>query len=115
MGRVSIARRVLAKFLETTPSDIELLRQAVVEQLVEQVALIAHRVKGAALATAAGPLAAEASRLEELARGRQLQLLEEQLAQLCDTFEWTRLEVTGAGETSLPPHPSSPSQQRAPS
>ncbi len=72
VGRADIAERVLKKFRETIQVDIQLLEQAFARNDSNEVALIAHRIKGAALAIAAHPLCNEAAGVETAARAQQL-------------------------------------------
>ena len=64
LGRVDLAYRVLTKFHSSVGNDLALLEQAIASQNLNEVARVAHRVKGASLSVSACNLAEYSHRLE---------------------------------------------------
>ena len=93
LGRVEIAQRVLRKFHETIQADVDQLANAVSERDFRTAALVAHRIKGAALAIAA-------QRLCDLAIAMELSALESQPEELELGLEGLKIELTHVTEFS---------------
>lgn len=68
MGKVDFATRMLGRFEETFAAQVEELRGVAIED-ADEVARLAHRMKGAAANIGADRLAARLSTLNELAEG----------------------------------------------
>ena len=64
LGRVDLANRVLEKFRVTVEDDMALLEQALSARNLQEVARVAHRVKGSSLSVSACNLAEFSHRLE---------------------------------------------------
>lgn len=86
LGRADIAERVLNKFRESAPADVAEIQRAFARQDWQQIALIAHRLKGAALAVAAHPLCDQACNLETAARQQEFDRIEAGIASLNNTM-----------------------------
>ena len=73
LGNLEFAQRVLARFQDSFGEDLTRLEQELSSGNAEQVAGLAHRMKGAAANVGAVALARAAASVEELARGCRLQ------------------------------------------
>lgn len=72
LGRMDVVQRILQKFQRSLHQDLEQLEHAVLACNVDEIAHIAHRMKGASLSVAAYELAEYAQNIEESAKSRQV-------------------------------------------
>ena len=86
-GKPALIVKLLKIFIWETKPDIADLVAAISNNSSNQVAIIAHRIKGGAAAIGAIPLREEASRLEALGRTGQLAEANECLGRLQAEFE----------------------------
>jgi HPt (histidine-containing phosphotransfer) domain-containing protein len=82
LGRLDLAERILQKFLDALDVDVRQLEAAVQASNVDEVAHLAHRIKGASLAVSAGQLTACARRLEDSATARRVEEFADQFESL---------------------------------
>ena len=90
LGRLDIVERILQTFHRTIRADLEKLEAAVRASDAEEIAHIAHRMKGASLSIAAHELQWCAERIETSAATRQLENIEthfSRLKQECARFD----------------------------
>ncbi|GAA4434805.1 hypothetical protein GCM10023155_32470 [Bremerella cremea] len=69
IGRIDLVEKALDRFQQTLVGDLEALEAAADEQNAEEVARIAHRIKGTSLTVSADRLAEFATKLEQKAEG----------------------------------------------
>jgi HPt (histidine-containing phosphotransfer) domain-containing protein len=67
LGRIDLVERILQRFHNALDEDVKRLEEAVRGERADEVALVAHRIKGASLAVSAHALTACARSLEECA------------------------------------------------
>ena len=101
MGNLQIVDRALAKFEVCFDKDLAELEQCLERQEVDEVRRLAHRLKGSAASVAAGGLARCSTRLEELARSRQLNEVPPCVGRL--RREWSRFLSFRARHDELRP------------
>lgn len=82
MGNRDLARRVLARFQSRLPEDMAELQEAFLAGDSELVAVVAHRLKGAAANVSARILRDRAAAIEELARRQSLTAIPIRLQEL---------------------------------
>ena len=102
MGNLEFAERVLGRFQERFGEDLAALEAEVTEQRSEEIARLAHRIKGASANVAAPGLCTQASTVEELARASQVGEIPPHLDQL--KAEWLRFQQS-ATAVARPPEP----------
>lgn len=73
LGRLDLAERILQKFLDALDVDVRQLEAAVQAGNADEVAHLAHRIKGASLAVSAGQLTACARHLEDSATAHRVE------------------------------------------
>ena len=88
LGRIELVERVLAKFQQRFGVELELLERELRADNVDEVARVAHRLKGTSANVGAPGLLAVAADIEEQARGRQVAQIPASLEQL--RREWDR-------------------------
>jgi HPt (histidine-containing phosphotransfer) domain-containing protein len=88
LGNLEFVERVLARFQERAEQDLEELEKVVELHDVEQVARIAHRIKGSSANVSAEGLQQEAGKIEELGRSGHLADIPAHLERL--RREWQR-------------------------
>ena len=71
LGRMDIVERILQKFKRTLHKDLEELEHAVLACDIDEIAHIAHRMKGASLSVSAHELREYAQSIEASAKARQ--------------------------------------------
>jgi HPt (histidine-containing phosphotransfer) domain-containing protein len=86
-GKIDVVPRLLAMFLNNSANYLELLRQAVVCNDVEQVRINAHTIKGAAANISAPKIKKTASTLEKLIQEGRHDCLSDFLVQLESEFK----------------------------
>jgi HPt (histidine-containing phosphotransfer) domain-containing protein len=69
MGNIDLVERVLNTFQQRIPEEMAAMESAFQQNDAEQVARVAHRVKGCSASMSAGRLAQAAAEIEEAARG----------------------------------------------
>jgi HPt (histidine-containing phosphotransfer) domain-containing protein len=75
MGNIDLVQRVLEKFGQRLPEDLEELERALEAGNTEEVARVAHRLKGSSASVSAEGIASAASRIEEAGRaGRSAEI-----------------------------------------
>jgi HPt (histidine-containing phosphotransfer) domain-containing protein len=75
MGNIELVQRVLAKFRERLPAELAELERLAALRDVEQVASVAHRIKGTSATISARGLRQAAAEIEDLGRaGRETDL-----------------------------------------
>lgn len=72
LGNLSLAERVLAKFLSAFEQDLSELEQAVLAGDGELAASISHRLKGSSASAGANALRDRMARIEEISRQGQM-------------------------------------------
>jgi HPt (histidine-containing phosphotransfer) domain-containing protein len=82
LGRLDLAERILQKFQTSLESDVKLLEEAVLATNADEIAHLAHRIKGASLAVSARELTDCAKSIEVSATTRRLEDIPVQLARL---------------------------------
>src|SRR5688500_13391977 len=90
LGRMDIVERVLHTFQRSLQIDLEQLEQAVQSLDADEIAHIAHRMKGASLSVAAHDLQKYAQSIESSAMTRQLENIPDyfvKLKQECARFD----------------------------
>jgi HPt (histidine-containing phosphotransfer) domain-containing protein len=90
MGNLEFAERVLGRFQQRFGEDLGALEAGVTGQRAEEVARLAHRMKGAAANVAAPGLRVQATAVEELARAGQVGEIPAYVEQL--KVEWSRFQ-----------------------
>jgi len=95
MGNLEFAERILGMFQERCGEDLAQLEAAAESGDVKQVALLAHRLKGASANVAAPGMQARAAEIEAAARQEALAEIPASLNELKQ--EWSRFtsEVSG--------------------
>jgi HPt (histidine-containing phosphotransfer) domain-containing protein len=88
MGNHRFAERILAKFESRFDDELQQLERSQAEQDADEVAEIAHRLKGSAGSVSDSGLAAISAQIEDLAQSRQLAEVSPCLASL--RREWLR-------------------------
>jgi HPt (histidine-containing phosphotransfer) domain-containing protein len=88
LGKTDLMKRILCKFRETFVKDYELLENGVEQYDIDHVALVAHRLKGAAANIGAPVIREIATTIEKKAREKSLDGTKE-LLQILHT-EWQR-------------------------
>ena len=88
MGNLDLAERVLAKFEQSFGGDLEQLENLLQSESSEQIALIAHRLKGASANVGAPGLRDGAAQIESLARAERVGEIPPCIEQL--RGEWLR-------------------------
>ena len=73
LGRIDLAERILKKFETVLEADLQQLESAVHARDTEEIAHLAHRIKGASLAVSARPITECAKCLEVAATACQLE------------------------------------------
>jgi HPt (histidine-containing phosphotransfer) domain-containing protein len=73
LGRLDLAERILQKFQTALESDVKLLEEAVLATNADEIAHLAHRIKGASLAVSARELTDSAKSIEVSATARRLE------------------------------------------
>ncbi len=103
LGNLEFAERVLSTFQDRFEEDLAVLEQHCHANETDNIASLAHRMKGASANAAAPGLQAETARLEELARSQRADELPRQMTQLKN--EWTRFtqSVTSLKSCSASP------------
>ena len=86
MGNLEFAERVLTKFQDRFGDQLEELESALAQEDAEQVALVAHRLKGESASVAALGLRDRAAEIERLGRANQVSHIPPCLQQL--RAEW---------------------------
>lgn len=97
MGNLELAERVLAKFAERFELDLAELERHLNGEDREQIAGIAHRIKGSSANVSAEGLRAIAAEIEQLGRSQQYAEIPARMDQL--RCEWIRYQNHAA---SLP-------------
>jgi HPt (histidine-containing phosphotransfer) domain-containing protein len=92
VGNIEFAQRVLARFVASFGDDIDRLERCFQLHQPEELARIAHAMKGAAANVAAHGLEEQIGRIEEMARSRRLEDFTSCLTPLRD--EWSRVSNT---------------------
>ena len=87
MGREEFREEILKKFTDKAREDLAGMEESARKRDAEQIAFLAHRLKGASASVSAGALSKAAGDLEELARSGDLVLVEEYLAGIRKEFE----------------------------
>jgi len=82
MGNIEFAERVLTKFQQCFGEDLAQLEQELFSENVEEIARVAHRLKGASANAAAPALREQAADIEDLARARKITEIPPHLEQL---------------------------------
>jgi len=82
MGSAAVATLVLDKFEEQLTADVETIQECLAAGDVEQIARVAHALKGAAGAVAASTLRDLAAEIERLARKEEIESITRELASL---------------------------------
>ena len=72
MGNLEFAERVLTKFQGRFDGQLEEMENALAQKDVEQVVLVAHRLKGESASVAASGLRDRAEEIERLGRGNRV-------------------------------------------
>jgi HPt (histidine-containing phosphotransfer) domain-containing protein len=88
LGKTDLMKRILGKFRETFTKDYGLLEAAVQQVNAADVALVSHRMKGAAANIGAPAIRDVAATIEDKARQQSLKGCKELLQVL--QSEWTR-------------------------
>ncbi len=86
MGNLEFAERVLAKFQGRFSGQLDELESALADEDVEQIVLLAHRLKGESASVAASGLRDRAEEIEKLGRSHQVSEISSSLQQL--RSEW---------------------------
>ena len=89
VGNADFAERILNKFMDRFDTDVEQLDRGLSQQNGEQVAQVAHRIKGAAASISAVEVSQVAADIERLARADQLEEVPAGLSRLQEA--WARL------------------------
>ena len=97
MGNVQFAGRLLHLFTERFAGDLERLEQHLATGEADELARLAHAMKGACANIAAPRLREHASRVEESARERRLHQIPARLALLRDEWECFVDSLTSSG------------------
>ena len=100
MGNIEFAERVLAKFQQRFGAELAQLEQGLASQNAEQIACVAHRLKGASANVGAPGLQIQATEIEDLARARCVSEIPTSLDQL--RSEWTRFVHSVSSLNSSP-------------
>ena len=99
VGKMDFVQRVLDRFMACFGEDIDRLERHFQFQQPEELARVAHAMKGAAGSVAAHGLEEHVAGIEQMARTRQLQDFSSRLVQLRE--EWSRVSESvsaiGAG------------------
>lgn len=72
MGNVDFADRLLTKFISRLPGDVDELKSSIQQGSPDEVARVAHRIKGACASVAADRMKDVAEELEAEGRGGQI-------------------------------------------
>ncbi len=88
VGNLELVERVLKKFATHFADDLERLERHLQVGDADELARVAHTMKGASANVAAPGLREQTARIEELARGRQLDQISSRLTLLRN--EWSR-------------------------
>ncbi|MEW4452954.1 Hpt domain-containing protein [Bremerella sp. JC817] len=86
IGRIDLVEKALDRFQQALVGDLEALEAAADEQNSEEVARIAHRIKGTSLTVSADRLAEIATKLEQKAEG-SLQNVDESLSDIREEYD----------------------------
>jgi HPt (histidine-containing phosphotransfer) domain-containing protein len=89
VGNMDFAQRVLDQFLSCFGDDIDRLERHFESHEPEELARIAHAMKGAAATVAAHALAHQIAGIEEMARAQRMDHISTRLAEVRD--EWSRV------------------------
>jgi two-component system sensor histidine kinase/response regulator len=104
MGNLNFAERVLASFQQEFDEDLAGIERGLASGDAEEVARVAHMLKGASGDVAAATLRAEAADIEELAREKRLEKIPPHLERL--RSQWSRfvdsVAVLGSSRAPLP-------------
>jgi HPt (histidine-containing phosphotransfer) domain-containing protein len=87
MGNIDFVQRVLAKFQQQVPKELAELEQLLEVGDVEQVARVAHRVKGTSANVAAPGLRHAAAAIEELGRTGRMTEISHGIKHMRDEWE----------------------------
>jgi HPt (histidine-containing phosphotransfer) domain-containing protein len=87
MGNIHLVQRVLRAFQERIPAEMETIEQAFRLRDVEQIARIAHRVKGSSASMSAGGLAQAAAEMEDAGRAGRVEEIPARIEHLRDEWE----------------------------
>jgi HPt (histidine-containing phosphotransfer) domain-containing protein len=87
MGDVDLVQRVLKMFEERMPEEFETIEKALQGRDTEQIARVAHRVKGTAASVSAGRLTQAAGEIEDAGREGRLADLPAGVERLHDEWE----------------------------
>jgi HPt (histidine-containing phosphotransfer) domain-containing protein len=82
LGRIDLAERVLQRFQNVLEDDLQQLEAAVRATNTDEIAHVAHRIKGASLAVSAYTLTDCAQNIEASATARRLEEIPVQLTKL---------------------------------
>jgi HPt (histidine-containing phosphotransfer) domain-containing protein len=96
----ALLEQLVATFLCTAPGEWSRIEQAYAASDAAALARAAHSLKGAALAIAAGPLAALAARLEELAHAGDLCACKQHIGRLGAELDRLRAALERFGRTA---------------
>lgn len=88
LGNLEFAERILSRFQTRFEEDLSELERAVSDRNAEQIASLAHRLKGSSANAAAHSLRERAGEIEGLARRQTLQEIPSRLEGL--RSEWSR-------------------------
>lgn len=86
-------REILAQFVETTDSDIQQLEQAIKERDIDQVAELAHRIKGSSQIIGAADLVRAVDDLESDARTCDDHCFDELYTTLTEAYQHVSKEI----------------------
>jgi HPt (histidine-containing phosphotransfer) domain-containing protein len=82
LGRIELAERILQRFQSALEVDLQQLEAAVRATNTDEIAHVAHRIKGASLAVAASSLKDCAQSIEASATARRIEEIPVQLTKL---------------------------------
>ncbi|MBN2295442.1 MAG: Hpt domain-containing protein [Pirellulales bacterium] len=88
MGNIQLVERILNKFQQRMPEELEELEKALELSDTEQIARIAHRVKGTSASVSASTLQQAATEIEDLSRAGRITEIPVRIEQL--RGEWDR-------------------------
>jgi len=87
MGDIDLVQRVLKTFQERIPEEMETMEKAFKLNDAEQVACVAHRVKGSSASMSAGGLAQAAAEIEAVSRAGRAADIPASIEHLRDEWE----------------------------
>ncbi len=101
MGNIQLVRRILEKFQQRLPAELAELENAFELNDTEQIARVAHRIKGTSASVSAKDLAQAAAAIEEASRTGQVTDIPPRIESL--RSEWERyggyaVKVLSAGD-----------------